>query len=567
MEEFKDYQNIKEMMVDLAKQIPNHLAFIKKIKENEYEEITYEKFVKQIYALGTALYEMGLKDTRIAIIGRNQYEWVLSHTCNMFGSNVSVPLDKELKYIELEESLIRSKAEAIIFDEKYLEGIKELQKNQKTALKKYICMSDIDGFDSVRKLVTKGEKLIKSGKKEFMNHQVDSHKMSILLFTSGTTSKSKAVMLSQRNITSNIYGMLQHEKFYDTDTNIAFLPYHHIFGSTCMYVMLAAKVKTVYCDGIRYIAKNFNEYHVSVFVGVPAILEALYKNIWKNIEKQGKTKLIKAIIKISNCLLKLHIDVRRKLFKPILDGLGGKLRFIVSGGAALDKEIEDGFRAFGIKVAQGYGLTETAPVIAAETFFKERSGTIGIPLPNVEVEIVKPDENGIGELRTKGPNIMLGYYEDEERTNEVLKDGWFYTGDLGYFDKQGFIHLTGRKKDMIVLKNGKKVFPEEIETLINRFEITKESFVYGKPENGDMNDLQVAVKIVYDKEKREELYPGKTEEEFFEIVWNEIKALNERFPAYKHIKALILTEEELIKTTTQKVKRQEELKKVLEETK
>ena len=238
--------------------------------------------------------------------------------------------------------------------------------------------------------------------------------MSILLFTSGTTSKSKAVMLSQRNITSNIYGMLQHEKFYDTDTNIAFLPYHHIFGSTAMYVMLAAKVKTVYCDGIRYIAKNFNEYHVSVFVGVPAILEAIYKNIWKNIEKQGKTKLMKRMIKISNFLLKFHIDIRRKLFKPVLDGLGGKLRFIISGGAALDKKIEDGFRDLGINVVQGYGLTETAPVIAAETYFKERSGSIGIPLPNVTVEMIDQDENGVGELRVKGPNIMLGYYEDEE---------------------------------------------------------------------------------------------------------------------------------------------------------
>ncbi len=563
MEEFKDYNNIKEMLVDLAKENPEHLAFIKKIEEGTYEEISYEKFVQQINAYGTALYEMGLKGTRIAVIGRNRYEWVLAHTANLFGSNVSVPLDKELKYVELEESLIRSKAEAIVFDEKFVDTIQELQKNNKTMLKEYISMGEIDGFDSVNKLIKDGEKLIESGKKDFIDNEVDSHAMSILLFTSGTTSKSKAVMLSQRNITSNIYGMLQNEKFYDTDTNIAFLPYHHIFGSTCMYVMLASKVKTVYCDGIRYISKNFNEYHVSVFVGVPAILEALHKSVWKSIDKQGKTKLMKMMIKISNFLLKLHIDVRRKLFKPIIDGLGGKLRFIVSGGAALDKEIEDGFRDFGIKVAQGYGLTETAPVIAAEAYNKERSGTIGIPLPNVEVEIFEPDENGIGELRTKGPNVMLGYYEDEERTNEVLKDGWFYTGDLGYFDQDGFIHLTGRKKDMIVLKNGKKVFPEEIETLINRFDYVKECFVYGKPENGDMNDLQVAVKIVYDKDKREELFQGKSDTELFDIVWNDIKKLNERFPAYKHIKSLILTEEELIKTTTQKVKRQEELKKIL----
>ena len=565
MEACKDYNNIKEMMLDLAKQIPNHIAFIKKIKENQYQDITYEKFVEDINCFGTALYSMGLKDARIAIVGRNQYEWALAHTSNLFGGIVSVPLDKELKYVELEESLIRSKAQAIVFDEKYEEEIRKLKEEGKTNLKQFICMSEIEGYPSVNQLITEGKKLIESGENKYLSYEVDSNKMSILLFTSGTTSKSKAVMLSQRNLTSNIYGMLQHEKFYEDDTNIAFLPYHHIFGSTAMFVMLAAKVKTVYCDGIRYISKNFKEYKVSVFVGVPAILEAIYKNIWKNIEKQGKTKLMKTLIKVSNFLRMIHIDIRRKIFKPVIKELGGALRFIVSGGAALDKQIEDGFRDLGIDVAQGYGLTETAPVIAAETYFKEQSGTIGIPLPNVTLEIVDQDENGIGELRVKGPNVMLGYYEDEERTNEVLKDGWFYTGDLGYIDQKGFIHLTGRRKDMIVLKNGKKVFPEEIESLINRNELVKECMVYGKPENGDKNDLQVAVKVVYDKDKREQLYPGKTEKELFEIVWNEIKELNQRFPTYKHIKSLVLTDQELIKTTTQKIKRQEELKQLMGE--
>ena len=560
MDTIKDYDSVKELITDLAKQIPDHLAFIKKIKENEYENITYEKFLHHINCYGTSLYQMDLKDKRIAIIGRNQYEWALTYITNMHGGIVSVPLDKELKYVELEESLIRSKAEAIVFDEKYEEEIRELKEKGNTSLKIFICMSEIEGYLSVSKLITDGEKLIKSGNEEFINAKIDSHKMCTLLFTSGTTSKSKAVMLTQRNITSNIYGMLQNEKFLDTDTNIAFLPYHHIFGSTAILVMLAAKVKTVYCDGIRYISKNFKEYRVSVFVGVPAILDSLYKGIWKNIDKQGKTKLVKVMIKISNFLMKLHIDLRRKIFSSIIKELGGELRFIISGGAALDKEIEDGFRAFGIKVAQGYGLTETAPVIAAEAYNKERSGTIGVALPNVTVEIYEPDENGVGELRVKGPNVMIGYYEDEERTNEVLRDGWFYTGDLGFIDQDDFIHLTGRKKDMIVLKNGKKVFPEEIETLINRSDVVKECMVYGKPENGDKNDLQVAVKIVYDKDKREELYPGKSEEEFYEIIWNDIKELNQRFPTYKHIKSLVLTDQELIKTTTQKVKRQEELK-------
>lgn len=353
------------------------------------------------------------------------------------------------------------------------------------------------------------------------------------------------------------------EDIRETDTNIAFLPFHHIFGSTCIIMMIACGVRTVFPDGLRYIKQNLNEYKVTIFVGVPVLIEAMYKTIMKEVEKQNKTKLIEKARIISNFLVKCNIDIRRKIFKKLIDELGGELRFIISGGAPADAKIMKGFNDLGIEVVQGYGLSETAPVIAAEDFKNKRNGSVGLPMLNDTIEIVNKDSDGIGEIRVKGPNVMLGYYEMPELTNEVLKDGWFYTGDLGYIDKKGYIFITGRNKNMIVLKNGKKVFPEEIETLINRMEIVSECMVFGMPENGDEKDLKLSVKIVYDKDFVNEKYGKIDEKELYNIIWNEIKELNTSFPRYKHIQNMIITDEELVKTTTKKVKRFEEMKKIL----
>ncbi len=561
--EFKD---IKGIIYNSAKQYASNIAFIlkhKKDKEITYENITYKKLLEDINAFGTKLYEMGFKNKRIAIVGRNRYEWGVAHLANLLGGIVSVPLDKELQVDELESCLERSKADVVIFDEKYIENIEEIKRRGNTNLQEYICMTEKDGYSNFWDLKEKGKKLLKQGEKEYTKVKIDEDKMAILLFTSGTTSKSKAVMLSQHNIASNVYAMLLVERFLPTDVNLAFLPFHHIFGSTEMIVMLASGLATAFPDGLRYVAQNLKEYKVSLFVGVPLLVEAIYRNIEKEIEKQGKTKLINMAKKISNILLKFHIDIRKKLFKPVLDALGGHMRFIISGGAPLDKRVAQGFNELGIELAQGYGLTETSPVIAAENAYKKRSGSIGFPMDNIELEIVDKDENGIGELRVKGPNVMLGYYDNEEETRKVIRDGWFYTGDLGYIDKDGFIFLTGRQKDMIVLKNGKKVFPEELEVLINRLDLVEECIVYGMPDEKDKNDLKLSVKVVYNKDVAKEKYPNATEDELRKVIWEKIKEINKTFPPYKYIKNMILTDEELIKTTTKKVKRQEEIKKIL----
>ena len=556
----QEFNNIKEIIYNSTKKYKDHIAFTIKHqngKEVEYENKTYPDVLNDINTLGKALYDLGAKGKRVAIIGKNRYEWVIAHLANLLGGIVSVPLDKDLQTEELESSLIRSKADYIVFDSKLTEKMQEIRNNNKTNLKEFICMDKKEGFLSIAELLEKGKKIEND---EYVKNEIDNDAMGILLFTSGTTSKSKAVMLSQKNIASNIYAMQICEDIRDTDTNIAFLPFHHIFGSTCMVMMIASGVKTVFPDGLRYIKKNLNEYKVTIFVGVPILVEAIYKTIMKEIEKQGKTKLIKAVIKFSNALLKIHIDLRRKLFKQVINALGGELRFVISGGAPADAKISKGFNELGIKTVQGYGLTETSPVIAAEDDNHMKNGSIGIPMCNVELEVVKKDEEGIGEIRVKGPNVMLGYYEMPEETAKVLKDGWFYTGDLGYVDNEGYIYITGRSKSLIVLKNGKKVFPEELETIINRLELVSESMVFGLPDKQDKNDVKLSVKIVYDKEIVKEKYPEKTEEEVYQIIWQQVKEINKGFPRYKHIQNMILTDKELIKTSTKKVKRQEEMK-------
>lgn len=562
--DYPKFNNIKELMNSSIEKYSENVAFIlkeKTEKEVSYKNITYSEFGEQVKAFGTGLFELGLQGKRIAIIGKNRYEWALSYVAILLGDMTAVPLDKGLTDTEIRNSLMQSKADCIIFEEKYFEIINQLKEEEDISLKQLICMDKMDGVKSVEDVLALGKN---GNDEEYSKAEIASDEMRILLFTSGTTSNSKGVMLTHRNITENIYSMKCVETFLPTDVNLAFLPYHHTFGSTGQLVMLSSGVTTAFPDGLRHISENFNEYKVSVFVGVPLLIEAIYEKIEKAIEKQGKTKLMKRAKKVSNFLLKFGIDIRRKLFKKIIDQLGGNMRMIISGAAGLDKDVARGFNELGIRVIQGYGLTETSPVIAAENDKYIKYGSVGFPMKNVTVEIVDKDEKGIGELRVKGPNVMLGYYENEEATKEALKDSWFYTGDLGYIDEEGFIFITGRKKNVIVLKNGKKVFPEELEELVNQIDVVKESMVFGLPKD---DDVDVSVKIQYDEEIRREKYAGQSDEEFEKSVWSKIKEINQEMPKYKYMKHMILTTEDFIKTTTAKIKRFEEIKKIVEESK
>ncbi len=558
----KEFKTIKEIIEYSGKEFAERDAFVIKHKNGKdvtYENVTYERLSRKVNNLGTALLNMGYKGKKIAIIGKNRYEWVLSFAAILSGVGIAVPLDKGLPEEEIEMSIKKSKADVIICEETYLETIKNIMDKGETSLEKIICMDKTEEMESIASLIEKGEKLIDAGDKSFIDAEIDLNSIASIVFTSGTTALSKAVMLSQRNIISNINDMNKVERMYETDTNIAFLPFHHTFGSTAILLFISKGARNVFCDGLRHVQENLKEYKVTVFVCVPLLLEAMYKKIQTGIEKKGKTKLIKFGKVISKVLLKFGIDIRRKLFKEVLDELGGELRFIVCGASPLDKKVEEAFNDFGILTIQGYGLTEASPVLAAESIDVIKYGSIGLPMPSVEIKIDEPNEEGIGEIIAKGPNIMMGYYEDEEETKKTLIDGWYHTGDLGYIDKDGVIFITGRKKNVIVLKNGKNVYPEEIEVLVNNLPYVAESMVYGEPKD---DDLLVSVKIVYDKEYVKQKYPDMPEEEFRSLVWQDIKEINTKLPKYKYMKKLVLTDEPMVKTTTQKVKRNVELDKM-----
>lgn len=552
-EELKDFR----ALVSLYKNRYRNLIafeFKKNPKAKEHIKITYAKFAKDIENLGANLMRMHLK--RVCLVSDNRYEWFVSYLAITTAGLEVVPLDKALPDNELEDSIIRSQADAIICSRKYNKAVENVKK--KTHLHS-ICMDSSFFRNMIRNTMHTSNKYYRKVK-------IDNKKMSIMLFTSGTTNVSKAVMISQYAICQDLYALSQMIDIKTTDTFLSFLPLHHTFESTTTFLFGTSCGLTVaICDGLRYILPNLSEFHVTGFVGVPLVLEIMYKKIMKTIEEQHKTKIVNFMRKIFR---HASIGVKRFIFKDIINALGGSLRILITGGAAMDKDALQAFNDFGFDVHQGYGLTETSPVIAGENSFNKRNGSVGYPLPGIEIKVADVDENGIGELIVKTPTIMNGYYKNDEATKEVVKDGWFYTGDLGYVDKDGFVFITGRKKSMIVLKNGKKIFPEELESLINKIPYVSECMVfsYENFSKKDRNiDTDLWAEIVYNKEEIKNVYPNAKIGEYKKLIFDDIKKnVNEIMPAYKHIKKIIITEEPLIKTTTQKVKRNEEMKKIKE---
>ena len=558
------HENLRELLRYAAKEYGSDTAFIvkhKNGKEVSYEHISFEAFWNRVNQLGTALLKRGMKGKRIATVSKNRVEWMESHFAALGGLGYSVPLDKGLPYEELESSLARSYADVLVFEAAKIADIERLKSEGKTQVQEYICMDELEGYLSIPQLRAEGEKLLAEGFDEYLSLPIDKFENQIILFTSGTTSLSKAVLLSHYNLVENIYGLQLAEDIHRGDVNMAFLPYHHTFGSTGQTLMLACGVTTTYCDGLKYLQKNIVEYKVSVFFCVPLLIESIYKKVMATVKKEGKENTVKFGIALSKFLLKFGIDIRRKVFKTILDQLGGNIRFVISGAAAIDPEAIEGFNNFGIRAVQGYGMTEAAPVITAENHWERKAGSIGRALPGVEVAIDEPDENGVGEIICRGPNVMAGYYENEEDTAKTLIDGWLHTGDLGYIDKDGFLFVCGRKKNVIVLKNGKNVYPEEIEVLIAALPYVSENFIFGKPRReDDEKDLALWAKIVYNPEYMKEHYGASTPAEAEEVIRRDIDAINDTLPVYKQIFKLVVTDQEMIKTTTGKVKRYEETK-------
>lgn len=539
-----EFQDLKEIMDFVADKYGKNTAFIYKTPDRKNKvEITYRKFRDDMDSIGAYLISKGLKGKRIVVIGPNSYAWLAAYYGIVINVGVVVPLDKGLPEEEIINSLIKCKADAIVYDESLKMDFEKICKTDGITVETLIPMSEIS-----QEALVEHAKLVKQYKPEFK--VIDKHAVDIILFTSGTSADAKAAQLTQRNIASTIAAMRKVEPIYEDDVEMILLPLHHAFGNQGVLMFISNGATNVFCSGLKYIQKELKEYGVTAFFCVPLIIESMINKVLKTAEKEGKLEKLEMGRKISKALMKVGIDVRRKLFKDVIDGLGGKLRFLISGAAALDPKILEYTTDFGILTVQGYGLTETAPTIASESYFFRRPGSVGHAMPGVEVKINDPDEDGIGELYARGPNIMKGYLDDEEANKEVFVDGWFNTGDLARIDKDDYIFLTGRKKNVIVLKNGKNIYPEEIEALIDKIPYVVENVVMGE-EEGD--DYRLVAHVVYDPEA--EALKDKTAEEIQAIIDADIEKINDEMPKYKRVKQTYIRTEEFEKTTTQKIKR------------
>ena len=555
--------DLKDMLNKTEILYADRPAYKIKVEEGKYQIYTHKEVRDMINNLGTALINLGLKGKRIAVIGENRYEWEIAYLSIVCGTGIVVPLDKSLPANELELLIERSDIEAIFYTKKYSDIIQNIKYSEKNKLKHLISMDSDENFEGIysqKELIRKGKKLIEEGNKEFLNAQINPKEMSIMLFTSGTTSKSKVVALSHENICTNLMDIGSVLDVTQEDVFLSILPIHHVFECTVGFLFSLYKgAETVFCDGLRHIVENLNEYHVTVMACVPGIYERIFMMIRKKLEKQGK---LEEILENEEKYKNFSMQKKKEVFKEIHNMLGGKVKLLISGAAALDKTIEEKYRLLGLNLVQGYGLTETSPVVAVGTNKNYKLGSIGKTVPSVEAKLVDVNDDGIGELVVRGSSVMLGYYENEKVNKKSLQDGWFYTGDLAKIDEEGYIFICGRKKSVIVLKNGKNIFPEEMENLVNKIEGIRESFIFGKIQSNDENNIKINVKIVFDRDVMKDVYKVEEDEDIYKVLSKKIKEVNQTMPSYKAIRGMILTEEPLIKTTTNKIKRQENLDEI-----
>ncbi len=535
-------------------------AFLIKEKDDKYKGITFTEFKNDVDALGTAFLSLGLKDAFIAVMGENRYEWCLTYLATVNGTGVIVPLDRELPADEIQNLLHRSGAQAIVYSGKHDEAIQNISSSL-PCLKYLINMDateDSDNCLSLRKLVEKGKALIKSGDRSYIDARIDPDALSVLIFTSGTTGIPKGVMLSHTNICANMMAVCSALYIDSSDSALSILPLHHTYECTAGFLVMTYNGCAVsFNEGLKHISKNLRETRPSILMLVPLIIENMYRKIWEQARKKKTTYIkLKTAIFISDLLYNVFgLDIRKKLFRTIHESIGGRVRLIISGAAALDPEVSKGLRSLGITVRQGYGLTECSPIVTVNRDHEFKDSSIGLPLPGVDVKIVNPNEEGIGELAVKGDNVMLGYYNNPEETQKVLRDGWLYTGDLGYCDDDGFFYITGRKKNVIVTKNGKNIYPEELEALLAKSPYILESMITGEEEED--GDVKIKAIIVPNADeiklrlKQDEI----SQEEIHKLISNEVKAINRGMPIYKKINKIVIREEEFQKTTTRKIKR------------
>ena len=565
-----NYNSIKEIFEHSIKTYANKEFILEKFDpKGKYEEISYEQFGKDVIGFGTALNRVLKLENRprIMILSETTYDWYVSYVTLLCGDAIAIPTDKELPENELENVVKRSKADAIIYSEKKADSVKKIMEKF-PQVKYFIKMYSEDGLQNktvgMQYLINEGTKFVNSGDDYFAKVETDPDEFKVLLFTSGTTSNAKGVMLTSRNLAENINAATAYAKVYPEDRFFSVLPLHHTYESTIGFLLPMAWGSSIaVCQGLKHIVPNMLESKPSVLISVPLLIENLYKKINASIKKAGKDGLVGSMLHITNALKMVGVDVKRKVFSDIYENLGGNLRFIVSAAAPIDAKIGKWVEDIGITFLQGYGLTETAPIAALTPEYQPKVGSAGKAIPKGEIRIEDPNEDGEGEVLIKTPTLMIGYYEDEKATNEVIEviDGerWFHSGDIGYLDKDGFLYITGRSKNVIVTQNGKNIYPEEIELLLAQVPEIKECMVYGKQDEKDPSnkELIISVKVIPNLDKIGE---NLTDEEIREIIWPKIKEVNKKLTSYKAIKNLEIKHDEFEKTTTMKIKRDAEMK-------
>lgn len=562
------YKTIKEIFEYSTKEYAKEPFILEKFNPKaEFSSITYEEFANDVNSLGTGLIKkLNLKNSRIVIIGENTYHWYVSYMTMLCGVGIAVPVDKELPENEIENVIRRSKADAVIFSTKKKEVIKKVQ-DKLPEVKYFIQMNSDDELNGrnigINRVIKEGKEILTSGDKEFLNIEIDPDEFKVLIFTSGTTSNSKGVMICNRNLADNINAVSAYVKLSKENRFFSVLPLHHTYESTIGYLLpMAVGASIAVCQGLKYIVPNLKETQPTAMLTVPLLVENLYKKINMNIKKSKKDGIVNSMIHVTNALKAVGIDMKRKVFNEIYENLGGRIKYIVSAAAPIDPKVGKWVEDIGIVFLQGYGLTETAPIAALTPEYRPKVGSAGKAVICAEIKIDSPNEKGEGEVLIKSSTLMLGYYEDKEATDEVIKDGWFHSGDIGYLDDEGFLYITGRCKNVIVTQNGKNIYPEEIELLLGKIPEISECMVYGKQEEGNDKELIITAKVIPNYEEINEKY-GKdlSQDEIHKIIWEKIKDVNRGLTSYKAIKKLEIKTDEFEKTTTMKIKRYKEINK------
>lgn len=560
--EAREISDLRELLAESFIKHKNDSAFLVKNKATkEYQPVSYEQFEKDINSLGTKFVDMGLKGKKIAVIGENSYPWVVTYFAAVNGTGVIVPIDRELKAAEVANLLKRAGVLAVVYSKKLKKTMDEVMKyNEAISSIKYFIRMDLEDDKeyelSFQKLIKDGEKLIENGNRKFLEAEIDENSMAALLFTSGTTGMAKGVMLSHKNIASNVCNMSKYVKIMDNGIGLSVLPMHHTYEMTCHIMTgLYQGMTLAICEGLKHIQENMAEIPANVMLAVPLIFETMHKKIWKKSEKSGKAETLRKMVNISK-KLKLYNrpKIVKKLFKQVHEATGGGISLFIAGGAAINPAVIEDYQAMGFPMIQGYGMTECSPIIAVNKDRYSKPHAAGFPMPGTEVKIIDKDENGVGEIICKGPSVMLGYYENEEATAEAIQDGWLYTGDYGYMDDDGFLYVSGRKKSVIVTKNGKNIFPEEVEYYLSKSEYIEEVLVHGV--DGLRNDDVIVKAEIYPNYDRIAEDKGELSiEEMRSLMQSIIDKVNEDMPAYKRVKRFGIRKTDFEKTTTRKIKR------------